>query len=335
MVQLRRSVLKGTLVAGAAGLLAAGRPPLPAAQPRRVPTGTDCTLRWLGVSGWELSFAGRSVLFDPYLSRMPYADASGALGHDVPIRLDPAAVERVASKHLGGAPELILVSHGHFDHIADVPQLLSRPEWGDRRIRTLCDSTSRHLLAAMGTPKSRMRDVIGVHGGDVLRFEGYTVEVFRSLHSRQADYGYFAPGRRDAPPRRPTVLGDLVEGRTLAYQVSIDDGPSVLLSGTSNFAERELAGARPDVAVIGMSGHSAVHRYLDRLLATLDGPPLLVPSHHDDMTTPLTAQAVHATAAPSAVDELSAAVRRQDAQGTRILTPRHLAPLDIAREATG
>ncbi|GHB19415.1 MULTISPECIES: MBL fold metallo-hydrolase [Streptomyces] len=334
MGQLRRSVLRGALGAGAAGLLIGGAAPLPGARARAVPTRTALGLRWLGVSGWELSFAGRSILFDPYLSRMPYADGGGALDGALPLRLDPAAVERVAEDGLAGAPELILVSHGHFDHIADVPQLLARPGWRDRRIRTLCDTTSRHLLSAMGTPAKRMNDVIPVYGGDHLQFDGYSVEVFRSLHSRQEDYTSFAPGHRDSAPTRPRTLGDLVEGRTLAFQVAVEGGPTVLLTGTSNFAERELTGARPDVAVIGMSGHAAVHGYPDRLLSVLGAPPLLVPGHHDDMVTPLGDSGVFRTASPEAVSALGRAAARQAAPGgCRVLTPRHLEVLDITGEA--
>ncbi|MFF4243008.1 MBL fold metallo-hydrolase [Streptomyces sp. NPDC001822] len=334
MGQSRRSVLQGAFGAGAAGLLVGGAAPLPAAQRRRMSKGADLGLRWLGVAGWELSFAGRSVLFDPYLSRMPYAGEGGALDPALPLRLDPDAVEHVAEKELTGAPELILVSHGHFDHLADVPHLLSRPGWTGRRIRTLCDTTSRHLLGAMGTPAHRMADVVAVEGGDHLQFDGYSVEVFRSLHSRQDDYTSFAPGRRDAVPPRPRTLGDLVEGRTLAFQVSVDGGPSVLLTGTSNVAEREVAGARPDIAVIGMSGHAAVHGYPDRLLAALGSPPVLLPCHHDDMVTPLGDAGISRTSSPDAVAALArAAERRAPGGGTRVLTPRHLELLDVTGAA--
>lgn len=136
MSQSRRSVLQGVLGAGAAGLLVGGAAPLPAARPRAVAKSAELGLRWLGVAGWELSFAGRSVLFDPYLSRMPYADADGGLDPALPLRLDTDAVDHVAEKELAGVPELILVSHGHFDHLADVPHLLSRPAWSGRRVRT-------------------------------------------------------------------------------------------------------------------------------------------------------------------------------------------------------
>ncbi|MCY1654997.1 MBL fold metallo-hydrolase [[Kitasatospora] papulosa] len=334
MSQSRRSVLQGVLGAGAAGLLVGGAAPLPAARPRAVAKSAELGLRWLGVAGWELSFAGRSVLFDPYLSRMPYADADGGLDPALPLRLDTDAVDHVAEKELAGVPELILVSHGHFDHLADVPHLLSRPAWSGRRVRTLCDTTSRHLLEAMGTPAHRMADVVAVNGGDHLQFDGYSVEVFRSLHSRQQDYTSFAPGTRDAVPARPRTLGDLVEGQTLAFQVSVEGGPSVLLTGTSNVAERELAGARPDVAVVGMSGYSAVHGYPDRLLTALGSPSLLLPCHHDDMVTPLGSSGISGTSSSDAVTALTKAVERQGwAGGTRVLAPRHLELLDVTDAA--
>ncbi|MFF1834451.1 MBL fold metallo-hydrolase [Streptomyces sp. NPDC058231] len=273
----------------------------------------------------------RSILFDPYLSRMPFTDAQGVAEHGIPLRLDHEAVEAVASRHLTGAPELILVSHGHFDHMADVPQLLARPDWRQSRIRVLCDATVSNLLAAMGTPRRRLADAVLVKGGEHLQFDGYTVEIFRSLHSRRPDYGYFAPGHRLVPPPRPSVLGDFVEGDTLSYQVSVEGGPSILLMGASNFAEREITGIRPDVAAVPMTTTRAVHRYPERLLETAGNPPVLIPCHHDDMVTPLTGPPglLAASTAESSVRELAAA-----GPGSRVVAPRHLEAMDLAAVLT-
>ncbi|MGW0118411.1 MBL fold metallo-hydrolase [Streptomyces sp. NPDC003327] len=327
-VARRRAVLKGALTAsgiavgawvGASGWVVPGR--------KEYTTAVE--LRWLGVSGWEIVIDGRrSLLFDPYISRVPCTDEKGALDPGMPLRPDREAVEKVAERHLAGAPELIMVSHGHFDHVTDVPQLLARPAWASARIRTVCDETVRHLLAAMDTPERRVEDVIQVKGGEFLQFDGYTVEVFRSLHSQTADHGYFAPGRRVEPPARPTTIGDLVEGDTLAYQVSVEGGPSILLMGATNFVERELAGIRPDVALIPMTSHAAVHRYVGRLLTTLGNPPLLVPCHHDDMTTPLADEPARlaASVSSSAADELT----RAAPAGSRVVAPRHLQPIALS-----
>ncbi|WP_351236246.1 MBL fold metallo-hydrolase [Streptomyces sp. NPDC002133] len=346
MLRLRRSVLKGTLAAGAAGLLSGGAASATATTsaasqqraahgPARAPVApAPLTMRWLGVAGWELTFGGgdtatgpRRVLFDPYFSRMRCLNADGKLDPSLPLRLDETAVAEAARARLTGAPELILVSHGHFDHLADVPRLLAHPEWRDHRIRTLCDDSSRHLLTALGAPEKRVADVITVRGGEYLQFDGFTVQVFRSLHSQGADHGYFAPGRLVAPPpTRPTTLGELPEGETLMYAVTVEEGPTVLLSGASNYIARELAGLRPDVAVVGMTSHSAVHGYLERLLEVLGDPPLLIPSHHDDMVSPLTAARVDSAAAAALSTAVSA---RPTAPRTRVLDPRPYEPLDI------
>lgn len=337
MLRMRRSVLQRMLAVGSAGLLTAGaapvRPVSAPPRPDRDIVSTRLSMRWLGVAGWELAFGGRSLLFDPYLSRMPYQGEDGALDPRLPLRVDGAAVARVAGEQLVGPPELILVSHGHFDHIADVPELLAYPQWRKHRIRTLCDLTSRHLLTALGTPADRAADMIPVRGGEYLQFDGYTVQVIPSLHSQGADHGYFAPDVLTAPlTKRPTTLGELPEGGTLMYLVTFDGGPSVLLSGASNYVARELEGLRPDVAVISMTAHSGIHRYLDRLLDVLGDPPLIVPSHHDDMVSDLRAGATSSLwAAPTetAVTALDTAAAGRAVRASRVLSPQPMVALDI------
>lgn len=65
-------------------------------------------LTWLGHGSWALNIEGTKILLDPFLDDSPTA----------PVKSD--AVEA----------EFILVSHGHFDHVADVAKIAKR-----------CDST--------------------------------------------------------------------------------------------------------------------------------------------------------------------------------------------------
>ncbi|MTE21016.1 MBL fold metallo-hydrolase [Streptomyces sp. TRM43335] len=324
----RRTLLKGALVVAGTTVSGLGLTGAVPSTRREEAYSTPVRLRWLGVSGWEIVIGEhRSLLFDPYLSRMPYTDADGALDPGLPLRPDPRAVDRIVSRHLSGTPELVMVSHGHFDHLADVPHLLGHRAWQDARVRTMCDETSGHLLAAMGTPRARLDDVIRIKGGEYLQFDGYTVEVLRSLHSMGDDYGYFAPGRRTTPPKPPATLGDLVEGETFAYQVSVAGGPRILLMGATNFIEREMAGIRPDVATIPMTSHSALHRYPARLLETLGHPPLVLPCHHDDMITSLLEDpaVLASSVSEEAVDALASAA----SSASRVLGPRHLEAVDV------
>ncbi|MCE6999807.1 MBL fold metallo-hydrolase [Saccharothrix sp. S26] len=269
------------------------------------------SLRWLGVAGWELLVGGRRVLIDPYLSRLPVFDGEGRFIPDHPLTVREDLVDR----HLAERPELVLATHGHYDHLLEIPHVVAKH--GSRVIGT---ETHRHLLTAQGVPGD---DVIVASGGEHLDFHGFTVQVLRSLHSQFGSYGYFAPGTLTAPPPSPpATISDLVEGGSLAYQVSAGGFSVLFLSGTANYVEREIAGLRPDVLVLGMSGHANVYDYTARALRATR-PKLLVPSHHDDMVTQLDDPALPPRGNPAAAAELAETARRIGL-AARVLDPELL-----------
>ncbi|MCK2242726.1 MULTISPECIES: MBL fold metallo-hydrolase [unclassified Crossiella] len=317
----RRNLLRGllagtagaTLAATGLGAAVAQAAPGSAGQAGRVSAGVR--FRWLGVAGWELSFDGRRVLIDPYLSRFRYTTAAGAvdpsaplttnLQHLAPVLDDPAPVE------------LILLTHGHWDHAADVPHLMKALHRKDKNTpRVTGTETHRCLLTALGVDPGRMIDV---RGGEYLDFQGFTVRGFRSLHGTGANYQYFAPGTHRTPPPRPTTIGELVEGGTLAYRVDVGDRLSAVFIGTAAFIENELAGQRPDVAVLSLTG-GTTYQFVERALVTLGRPRFVVPSHHDRMDTPLGTPGVD----PQLLRDFRAVVARISPRSTVIEPDGHL-----------
>ncbi|NUT54077.1 MAG: MBL fold metallo-hydrolase [Saccharothrix sp.] len=298
----RRQVLMGSAAVAVAGV---GLPGVAHAAGR-----SGVSLRWLGVAGWELLFDGRRVLVDPYLSRLPVFDREGKFIPDFPL----AVREDLLDRHLGERPELVLATHGHYDHLLEIPHVVERH--GSRVIGT---ETHRHLLVAQGVPGD---GVVVASGGEHLDFHGFTVQVFRSLHSQFGTYGYFAPGSLTAPPPRPGTISDLVEGGSLAYLVTVRDFSVLFLSGTANYVEREIAGLRPDVLVLGMSGHANVYDYTARALRATR-PKLLIPSHHDDMVTQLDDPALPSRGNAAAAAELAETARRIGL-AARVLDPEIL-----------
>jgi L-ascorbate metabolism protein UlaG (beta-lactamase superfamily) len=313
----RRNVLGAAMVGGA--VLAAPSGARAATKPRAAakPLGTaGVTMRWLGVAGWELAFDGHVLWFDPYLSRFD----AGADGGALRVRAD-VIEDLLATGRLTGPPEVIMVSHGHYDHLNDVPYLLNRPQWHNATIHVLGTETHRHLLDGMGYDGP----VVEVSGGERFSFAdgAYTIQVIRSLHSQSLTYGFPYPGTLTAKPPVPATVADLLEGGTMAYLVTVPDRLSVLMFGGTNFIERELAGIRPDVAAVAMTYHNALDRYVERLLTVLGGPDYVLPCHHDDMVTGFDDPNLPNTVHAAAVTELQQAVRGLKLT-TRVLAPRHL-----------
>ncbi|MBH5337730.1 MBL fold metallo-hydrolase [Streptomyces pactum] len=280
----RRSLLAGAVggvVAGAAGASLLDRSATAAPAGERPPAaasagGEAAEFRWFGTAGWRIGSGDRTVLFDPYLTRFPTGLFTGAFDPATRLRVDEPLIDR----HLSGVrPKLVMVSHSHWDHLNDVPYIARST--GAPVIGT---ETTYHLLRAFGVDAGQL---IVVKGGEVLDFDGCVVEVFSGRHSRNARHSYFAPGTLVAPPRRPRTISDLPEGDTLSFQVTPDGGPSVFLMGGSDFAEREVAGVRPDIAMVATPATSATHRYASRLMTALGRPRTVVPVHWDDFETPL------------------------------------------------
>ncbi|MGK5627212.1 MBL fold metallo-hydrolase [Streptomyces sp. URMC 123] len=274
---------------------------------------TGATFRWFGTTGWRIDFHGRTVLVDPYLTRFSTGlfEPGGTFDDKAALRTDEALVRR----HIG-KPELVLVSHSHWDHLNDVPYIAKST--GARIVGT---ETTYHLLCSMGVDAGQ---ISVVRGGEVLDFDGCVVEVVSARHSRNARHGYFRPGTLTAPPARaPRTIADLPEGDTLAFQVTPPGGPSAFLMGASDFAERDTTGLRPDVAMIAVPGSTATHRYVPRLLGALGGPRTVVPVHWDNFETPL-ANPVRPDPTVSLKSFLDQVAKASPA--SRVVVPEYLTP---------
>ncbi|MBF6331701.1 MBL fold metallo-hydrolase [Nocardia transvalensis] len=278
---------RGLLGAGAAAaaVLAAGctaeqHGPAPAAT---APAGSSAvTVRWWGNNGWEIAAGGKTVLIDPWITRFRTGTyTKEGADPQTPISVDTRLIDTYLDSGRLRADH-ILVTHGHYDHLTDVPYIAQRT--GATVFGT---ETHLNLMAALGAPEEQLALVTG---GEDLSFDGYGIRVLRSLHSAlgpraQIPFPGTRPGYGAVKLPRPQVISDLVEGGTLAYQVTLG-GISVLNLGGSNYVESELAGLRPDVLLLPVGG-AKVREYVPRLLRTLGNPRYVLPTHWDDFDYPL------------------------------------------------
>lgn len=244
-----------------------GRPPL--------------ELKYLGTAGWEISDGNVVVLIDPYISRLKY----GGGGHpddDRPefARNDIAQSDTVLIDRTITRADFILVHHGHFDHLGDVPYIAAKT--GAKVIGT---ETTITILRAYGVPEDQL---YAVGGGEDYLFDGFSVRVVPSIHSALGEKHYFDSRRfdRNSDLRAPLRIDQFIEGGSLMFMARFDHH-DVLTMGSMNFVERELEGLRPDVLLAGVNGSRlGLYDYDERLLNVTGKPSVIIPTHWDNFRLP-------------------------------------------------
>jgi L-ascorbate metabolism protein UlaG (beta-lactamase superfamily) len=207
---------------------------------------------WLGQAAFKITTPkGKVIVIDPFLTKNPktpdqYKDLK-ALGH----------------------VDLILVTHGHFDHTADLPALAK------------LTGAKVALNADMGTTY----DTLGmVDGKQMVRFNksgpiqplgpGITVTMVHAEHSSEVVYTDPETKKRSVHPG----------GEPAGYIIKLENGFTIYHAGdTGVFGDMKFIGEyyKPDLALLPIGGHftmDPVHAaYATRVLLK---PKHVVPMHY-------------------------------------------------------
>jgi L-ascorbate metabolism protein UlaG (beta-lactamase superfamily) len=242
---------------------------------------TPLEMTYFGAAGWRISDGETIVLVDPWPSRIKYANA----GHPDDSRKkyersDPAPVDTELVDRLIPKADFILVQHGHFDHLGDVPHIARKT--GAKVIGT---ETVMMILRAYGVPEEQL---YAVHGGEDYQFDNFSVRVVPGLHSALDAKHYHDSRRYDraTPLEAPLRIEQFIEGGALSFLARLG-GRSILTMGSMNFIEREFEGLEPDILLAGINGSRlGLYDYDRRLLKSTGYPSIVLPTHWDNFGLP-------------------------------------------------
>jgi L-ascorbate metabolism protein UlaG (beta-lactamase superfamily) len=242
-------------------------------KPLPLPSGLE--IEWLGTAGYRLTYEQRTLLIDPYLTRVPLR----AVFQRKPALADPALHERFLTRPTLGAVEGILVGHTHFDHAIDVPALarsLDTNAYGS-------DSLVR-LMALYGL-EQRAVEVVPRRPYELGPF---TVRFFPSLHSKLL-LGYRVPFDGALSCEHLDALSPAAYKCGAVYGIHIEvGGASLYHQGSANLIDDQVPTGGVDVFLAGIAGRSFTEAYWRRILRPL-APTMVLASHFDDFFRPLDA----------------------------------------------
>lgn len=214
------------------------------------------SVRWMGINALEFRHSQGRFWIDPYVSRDP-------------VKLSiPEEVDR----YLCEPADFILMTHSHWDHLADVPRVIAHTGAVLYASQTACA-----IMRRLGVPEDKLHEL---SYGDIINLPGNVrVQALESRHMEPVG----APGYYQTIPY--VSMQERVHwlcGEVFAFMIEVD-GQRILNAGSANIHLPTMDRLQCDHFFSGISrwkpgfpeliGHIKFRNFY--------------PTHHDDFVRPL------------------------------------------------
>lgn len=189
-------------------------------------------LTWLGHASWLITYQQHRILLDPFLNENPSA---------------PMKASEIEA-------DTILVSHGHFDHVADVAEIANRCQ---------ANVIAIYEIAEWFSKNHQVEKTVGMNIGGSLELPFGHVKMTQAIHSSQLPDGSYG-------------------GVAAGFLLKIADRKIYFACDTALFSDMKAIGSEGiDLAVLPI-GDLFTMGPLDSVRATnLIDPKEVLPSHYN------------------------------------------------------
>ena len=214
-------------------------------------------MRWLGVAGFEFNSDGHTLLVDPFLTKP-------ALKYIFGGRVKPN--QEILPKVIQSAED-ILVTHAHYDHLMDVPDIAGRTGATVYGSPNVCQ-----VLSAFQLPEKQIKTL---QANESIRLANANFVTIPARHPAIPGYLSGKVKKSLTPPLR---LRDYRMDTCLSFLVELQGIKMLIWSSTSS------DDARPaDVLFVRAV---ASKRWYEKILSVVQ-PRLVIPTHWDNLFQPL------------------------------------------------
>jgi L-ascorbate metabolism protein UlaG (beta-lactamase superfamily) len=225
-------------------------------------------ITYLGTNAYLLESRDGILLLDPYFSRQSLVR--------IALKLEPIAETHLIGQWTREHPKIdaVLVTHGHIDHLFDVPPIIRATS-----ATLIASRASVRLAQAAGVPEQLTRTV---QPGSTVFMRRAIIHVLPAAHDRIFGVTPFNGPVKNLPPRK---IDDWVLGDPLAFLIEMGDKRIFINSGGRRDRPVAFNTAPVDLAIVGVASPDAVAAF-PGTIAQLN-PRYILPSHQDNFFRPL------------------------------------------------
>ena len=231
-------------------------------------------LQWHGTAALTIMSGGMTLAVDPFIG--------------MPIGLSDAERLRTDRARTFQQADAVLVTHGHFDHIYDIPAL-----YGGTDIPIYATRTPVNTLIEKGIDHTQLHSLTP---GESFSIGNFRITVFQSRHCTFDLAVILKTVFRKETVRHPKRLFDLLRlnkaypenGETLLYLIEAD-GKRVQLMGSMGMAEGVDYPTGADLLILPFQGTGDPARTVRPIIDRLQ-PKRILLDHYDDAFPPMSAE---------------------------------------------
>jgi L-ascorbate metabolism protein UlaG (beta-lactamase superfamily) len=224
-------------------------------------------IKWFGTAAILIELNGMQILFDPFIT--------------MNNKLYKPSIEEFATA------DAILVTHGHFDHIYDIPSIINE---ANTKAKVYCTATPRETLISKGVEKERIHTITA---GDFLSLGAIEVRVLKGKHifinkglliktilnprifTYWANFSWIAKENKNYDEAGETVIYDIMVFNK-----------RILLMGSLNLDENIEYPKGVDLLILPFQGRSDLSTYAIPFIQRLEPKKVLL-DHFDDSFPPI------------------------------------------------
>jgi L-ascorbate metabolism protein UlaG (beta-lactamase superfamily) len=242
----------------------------------------EINLTWNATANLRVGWKGQVIFFDPWFARNEKAEPR--LGNTVDF------VDNGAS---------IFMSHGHFDHLQDVPSILLKKD----KVNVYCSPVARatieqQLKAMGGIEASKVASCIdrvhAIAAGDTITHAGsdLKVEAIKSEHIRfdmkSIARVLFNLEVWKGMKTMSGILKGYPKGNVFGYDVHFGSEGRLVFFGSlcKKFPEILKEHEKPDILVIPIAGRFNCDK-IGLEVTRIVSPKIVIPVHHDNFFPPV------------------------------------------------